>query len=97
MHINETNILKPNKYSVGLVWAPPPLTIDRSVYICRVTKCIYAKKQTNPELNVKPLVEEVTRSNLSVQSIISEKLLINCMSSAVISIKVNMLSYAVLL
>lgn len=44
MHINETNILKPNKYSVGLVWAPPPLTIDISVYICRITKCIYATK-----------------------------------------------------
>lgn len=55
------------------------------------------QKQTNPELNVKPLVEEVTRSNVSVQSIISEKLLINCMRSAVISIKLNMLSYAVLL
>lgn len=55
------------------------------------------QKQTNPELNVKPLVEEATRSNCSVQSIISEKLLINCVSSAVISIKVNMLSYAVLL
>lgn len=51
------------------------------------------QKQTNPELNVNPLVEEVTRSNFSVQSIISEKLLFNCM----ISIKVNMLTYAVLL
>lgn len=54
-------------------------------------------KQTNPELNVKPLVEEVTRSNFFVQSIISEKFLVNCMSRAVISIKVNMLSCAVLL
>lgn len=45
MHINEINILKPNKYSVGLVWAPPPPhQIDISVYICRITKCIYATK-----------------------------------------------------